>query len=394
MEFSAQRLSKRDYFFSQPHQPFFLLGMINAFVFMLLFLLSYKGIIGTNALFLHSYSMIFLVFTNFFFGFLYTTFPRFSGTEPIEPRRYLIVFSLNFLATLSFLVGVWFAPALYAASFFMAASFAMTLKIFYHIYQRCTLPKRDQYWIIVALGIGAMSNLLFLLSLIPCSCKTSVFYDTAVSFGVYLYAIFLGFVVALRMVPFFSHVMEWKRNDKLHLQIFVLFVLHSFLSGLYPKALFLVDLIASLLIAYELRQIKLPFPNKEPLLWILHIALFWLALGLFVGSVVEFFESFFGWYSFKLPLHLVALGFLLTILIGFGTRVTLGHSGNLLRVDRAGVVIFYFTQVVVLGRILFSLAASFGHITPAFDISATLWMLLILAWLWRYGSVLAFGRRA
>ena len=392
MHFGPQKLSKRDYFFSQPHQPFFLLGMVNAVIFMALFVVAYKGIVATNALFLHSYSMIFLIFTNFFFGFLYTTFPRFSGTPPIDARRYLIVFSFDFFASLSFLVGVWFEVAWYVAILLMAVSFAMTLKIFYEIYRRCALPKRDQYWIIVALGVGAMSNLLFLLSLVPCRCQT-IFYDTAVNFGIYLYALFLAFVVAFRMVPFFSHRMDWEKNNLLHLQIFVLFLLHSFLSGLYPKGLFALDLIAALLIGYELKKIALPFPNREPLLWILHIALFWLALGLLLGGVVEFFESFFGWYSFKLPLHLLALGFLFTILIGFGTRVTLGHSGNMLRVDRAGVVLFYFTQVVLVGRILFSFAASFGHITPAFDISATLWMVVIVAWLWRYGAILVFGKR-
>ncbi len=380
------------YFLSQPHQPFFLMGMLNALVFMLLFIPAFRGVIGVDAKFLHAYSMIFLVFTNFFFGFLYTTFPRFSGTAPIEPRKYLTTALLQLLATLTFLIGIWLQILWYGAALLVAGAFALTLKEFYRIYQACTLPKKDQYWLIVGLGIGAMANILFALALVPCRCESNIFYQTAVDFGIYLYLIFVAFVVAFRMVPFFSHVMVWERNEKLHIAVFTLFLLHSFLHGLYPKALFLVDLLAALLIAYELKKIALP-RSKEPLLWILHLAIYWLPLGLFLGAIAQFFESFFGWYDFALPLHLLALGFLTTLLIGFGTRVTLGHSGNVLRIDREGVLIFYFTQVVVLGRILFSLAASFGKISPAFDISATLWILLIVAWLWKYFEILAFGKR-
>ncbi|MRJ03413.1 MAG: NnrS family protein [Epsilonproteobacteria bacterium] len=380
------------YLLSQPHQPFFLLGMVNAILFMVLFIPIYRGAIEFEPKLFHAYSMIFLVFTNFFFGFLYTTFPRFSGTPPIEPKSYLSVLLLQLVATLSFLATPFLYPAIYGAVLSVAFAFTLTLKLFYSIYRECSLPKRDQYWIIVALGIGWISNLLFLFYSIPCSCDKGVVYLVAKNFGFYCYLIFLALVVALRMVPFFSHVMEWKRTRWLETAFLGLMVAHSFLESSYPKALFLPDLLAALLLARELRAIRLP-RSREPLLWVLHLALYWLALGLLVGSVISFFEGFFGWYSFSLPLHLVALGFLTTILIGFGTRVVLGHSGNLLRVDKGGVLIFYFTQVVLVGRILFSLAASFGKVSPSFDISATLWILLFLAWLFKYGAVLATGKR-
>jgi len=64
------------YFFSQPHQPFFVAGIFWAVVTMLLFLLSYKGVLSIllpPAAF-HAYSMLFLVFTPFLTGFIFTTF--------------------------------------------------------------------------------------------------------------------------------------------------------------------------------------------------------------------------------------------------------------------------------------------------------------------------------
>ncbi len=379
------------YFLSQPHQPFFTLGIINGLLFMFLFIFSYKGFFPINAKFLHSFSMIFLVFTNFFFGFLYTTFPRFSQTPPIPAKFYLLAFTFNLLATLLFLIGIWFEEALHLSILLLMVSFTLTLKIFYNIYLQITLPKKDQYWIIVALGVGFLSLLLFLLYLLPCNCNVEIFYHLGVNFGIYLYLVFLAFVVAFRMVPFFSYVMDWKKNERLHFLIFTLFLFRSFLFTLYPKALFLFDLVGAILIGYELKKIKLPFKKEEPLLWILHLAIYWLVAGLFLGAIIEFFEEFKGWYSFSLPLHLLVLGFLTTILIGFGTRVILGHSRNILKVDKKGVILFYFTQIVVIGRVLFSLAASAGKITPTFEISATLWLVLLGMWLFRYGDILIFG---
>ena len=383
------RPSQKAYFFSQPHQPFFTLGIFNAIIFMALFIPSFRGHFVLEPLLFHSYSMIFLIFTNFFFGFLYTTFPRFSGVAPIEIKSYLVTFLFQLLATLTFFVSLFWSLAFFATAFFVGVSFMQTLKIFFGIYKVCTLPKQDQYWLIVGLGMGFMSNLLYLLYMVPPYFQP--FYQLGVDFGAYLYLFFIAIVVAFRMVPFFSHVMSYQKSGWFYAFIFWILLLRSFLQGILPQSIFILDFIIGSIIARELIRIKLPFPNKEPLLWILHIALFWLPTAFFAGAISEFFEVFFGLYTAKLGLHLLALGFLTTLLIGFGTRVTLGHSGNLLRVDKAGVLLFYFTQVVLLGRLLFSFAAMYGKISLAFDIAATLWILLFIGWLIKYGKVLAFG---
>ncbi|MCB4758200.1 MAG: NnrS family protein [Sulfurovum sp.] len=76
------------YFFLQPHQPFFLLAFINAIIAMLIFMLSYKGITNLEipASNFHGYSMLYLFFTPAFVAFLFTTFPRFTSTPPIEKK--------------------------------------------------------------------------------------------------------------------------------------------------------------------------------------------------------------------------------------------------------------------------------------------------------------------
>ena len=387
--------SKLAYFLSQPHQPFFLLGTLNAIVFMTLFLLSYKSFlpIQLNPSFFHGYSMIFLIFTQFFLGFLLTTFPRFSATNPIEKRSYLTIWTFALIASIFFIATIFFKEAFFPS--FIALIFEQTISfsIFYKIYKKTSTEKYDQYWILVSFGIGIFSNLSFLLSFIALDQKAALIYlQTAINYGIYLYLIFLAVTVASRMVPFFSHRII-KKNLKFLPVLFFLFLSRSFLESLYPKAVFLIDMAAAIWTAKEIKRWQLPFPNKEPLLWILHIAVFWIPAALFIGALSEISRELIGAYLFKLPLHTLALGFLTTILIGFGTRVTIGHSGNVLKIDKTTLYIFYFTQIVVFFRIIFSVTGYFGKISPFFDISALLWIVLFSWWLIKYFKVLSFGEK-
>ena len=96
--------SQDNYFFSQPHQPFFVLAFINAILTMVIFLLSYKGVlhIAIADNYFHGYSLTFLLFTPAFFGFLFTTFPRFASTPILEKKVYMRVFSLFYLGSVLF----------------------------------------------------------------------------------------------------------------------------------------------------------------------------------------------------------------------------------------------------------------------------------------------------
>ncbi|MDQ1298430.1 MAG: uncharacterized protein QG558_969, partial [Campylobacterota bacterium] len=91
--------------------------------------------------------------------------------------------------------------------------------------------------------------------------------------------------------------------------------------------------------------------------------------------------------------HLLALGFLTTVLIGFGTRVTLGHSGRAPHADRLTVALFVWTQVVVFARFALSVDSAFGG-THAwlFDAAGAGWIVLFGVWTLRYGRLLAIGR--
>ncbi len=389
-KFMIEKLNrlKDHYFLSQPHQAFFMLAFSNALLSMVLFLLLMEGTISAiiPSKLYHAYSLIYLLFTPAIFAFLFTTFPRFSATEPILKKDYLRVFSFFLLGSLFLVLGLFISiPLFYTGIFLTFMGHAFALKELYAIYKKSTVAdKEDQFWILTATSFGLFSHLLFLLSLwIPS------LYVFSVQISIYLYLFLLFFTVAQRMVPFFSHTPITKHKERFKV-IVGLLGLHVFLELLQANASFLVDFVLAYLFMRELARWKLPFPNENPLVWILHIALFWIPLAFVLAGLTSLLALFYDLNFLYLAIHALALGFFLTMLIGFGTRVTLGHSGNVMFADSYTKYLFYWTQVVVLLRIMTSFANDFLLLL---ELSIFAWLLLFLAWGVRFFAVLIFGKK-
>jgi len=385
--------TKENYFLSQPHQPFFLLGIINAIVMMLIFALDYKGIFSLHvtALLFHSYSLIFLVFTNFFTGFIFTTFPRFNQTKEIEKKYYTKIFYANALASLLFIGGAFSSEYLSLGAMILSlfAQFFIVLKL-QKIYKTgVAADKSDSFWILSANYFGVLGNFLFILSLfIP------EILPIAVNISFYMYLIFLAFSVGQRMIPFFSHSFAVKNENFVKI-IFVLFVLKSIFAASDIKSVqIVVDLLLALYMFVEFKRWDLHPLQSPPILWVLHLALFWLPLAFFISALSLGAELLLDTSFYFLNIHLLGIGFLTTLLIGFGTRVTLGHSGQPPQADKLATKIFFSIQIVVLLRALYSINIAFGWgLNFLFDISFTAWLLLFLVWGGRYFKVLVFGSK-
>ncbi len=380
---------KSNYFFSQPHQPFFALGIINSIVFMLLFALYYKGVISLEIIpsQFHSYSMVFLVFTPFFQGFLLTTFPRFSQTPPIAQESYMKIFYLMLLSSTIFIIGSIFEEYIISISYL--ALFIATLYtgyLFYNIYKTSPLPTlHDQFWILSGWSMGIVSQLLFILYFMI---DNEMIFSLAKDIGVYLYLVIVALSVGQRMIPFFSHVfIEQNRNLlKIVFLLFSLMIIFKTINiNIYP----IFTLLAGILLAKEIKSWKLPFKKSEPILWILHLAIFWLPIALILGFFASMAELIFNQSFIFIQTHLIVLGFITTVLIGFGTRVTIGHSGNNMIIDKYTLILFYLTQIIIYFRAIYSFSGS----SILFDISITLWLGLFIAWSIKYFPALIFGKR-
>ncbi len=391
MKFSED--AENHYFFSQPHQPFFILAFINAIVIMFIFLLSYKGMmnLSISSSNFHAYGLTYLLFTPAFFAFLFTTFPRFSSTPTIKKELYMRIFSFYYLGSALFVLGSIVSPIFSAIG--MVLTFIghfMGMLILQDIYKKTTMEDtHDIYWILLAMKFGVLAHLLFIVG--------ELFYQPLIGLSTevstYLFLFLLTFSVAQRMVPFFSHSIADK-NDTLLKVLFSLLLLHIVLEGVYTNSSFLVDILIGTLIAKELLRWELEYPHPNPLLWILHTALYWVPIAFVFGGLVNLISLTTDVSFLLLDIHLLLLGFVFTMLIGFGTRVTLGHSGNTMQADTWTKRLFMFTQVVVLLRILVSLVASLGwNFMILFDISITTWLLFFTAWAIRFFKVLILGKR-
>jgi len=388
--------TKQNYFLSQPHQPFFVLGVTNAILMMLLFALAYKGVLSlqVDSTFFHVYSLVFLLFTNVFTGFLFTTFPRFNQTNVIEKSYYTRIFYANVLGTALFVAGALFNSylLLFSMLLLLVSQVFIVIKL-QKIFLTGRAPdKTDSFWILTAQYFGIVAHLLFIITI---AFNLPKLMPTAINIAFYLYLIFLAFSVGQRMIPFFSH--SWaEKNPNFIKIIFVLFIFKSiFASATFAIGEIAVDIILASYMLKEFLRWDLHPLQSPSILWVLHLSLFWLpaafalsAISLTAGLVFE--TSF-----YFLNIHLLAIGFLTTVLIGFGTRVTLGHAGMPPHADKFATAVFLFIQLVVVLRALFSINIAFGWgANFLFDISFTAWLLLFLLWGGRYGKILLFGKRS
>jgi len=384
---------KNSYFFSQPHQPFFVLAFTNAILSMILFMLAFKGTISLTLLpsSFHAYALIFLLFTPAFLAFIFTTYPRFSSTPAISKEVYLKVFTLFIIGSFLFMLGALTNEIFYTLGMLTTlGGHLWAVKILETINTETSIDdKHDINWILIAMILGLISHMLFIVG--------HVFWIEIESFSIqmaiYLYLFLLAFSIAQRMVPFFSHCMI-EKNQYLLKTVAILLALHIIFETLYPHSSVLVDFILALIIGKELLRWKLPFPNPNPLLWILHLSLFWIPIAFLFGAISNLISLIDGTFFLALDIHILVLGFIFTILIGFGTRVTLGHSGNMMVADKWVVILFNMTQVVILLRIITSIVAAWGwNFMILFEISVTIWLLLFIVWGIRFFKTLVFIKK-
>ena len=395
----TKETEKQNYFLSQPHQPFFILGVVNAIVMMLIFALSYKGIFSLQmeSANFHVYSLIFIVFTNVFTGFLFTTFPRFCQAEVISKKYYTNVFYYSLIGSLLFLIGSFISHIILLigmAVLFLSQIF-IVLKLQEIYLNGQAVDKKDAFWILTAQYFGLLGHILFIeLELNHYLGLDINLLSVAVNISFYMYLIFLAFSVAQRMIPFFSHSFAPKNENFVKI-IFVLFILKSIFSSVdFKIAEIVIDLILGVYMFLEIRRWELHPFNSPAILWVLHLALFWLPAAFLLSALSVTTELLVDTSLYFLNIHLLAIGFLTTLLIGFGTRVTLGHSGQPPHADKLAASIFWFIQVVVVMRALFSVNVAFGWgLNFLFDISFTLWLILFLVWGIRYAKVLILGSK-
>ena len=385
-------------FVSQPHQPFFTAGILFFITFLLILSFNYSGIISLKSGIseFHSYPLIHIVFIQFFLGFLFVVFPRFLTQAEISIKVYMNRFFLFTLGGLTYIASLFIGQELtkIAIIILITASF-MSFKTLFKIYKNSIVTnKHDVTWILIAFGFGLISNILFFISTLGFPTLEYI----SIQIGFYLFLFALIFTISQRMIPFFSSikVQDYQINKSKYIleTAFILLGLKVIILSLENNLFsFVIDFALFVFFTYELLKWKLPVFKVTAIMWVLYLSLFWLPMGFFI-SLLESTSNLFdlGINFEKSALHTFAIGYFSTILIGFGTRVVLGHSGRTPTADKLTIVMFWMIQAIVIIRIFAGLSVNsdFDYIFWIV-LSAKLLALGLIVWSMKYLGILIKG---
>lgn len=196
--------------------------------------------------------------------------------------------------------------------------------------------------------------------------------------AILLFIIVVG-IIAGRIIPLFTrnavaleNRLKIKSTDKLDIYLLVISIfgwLNFFISyfiqlPISPAPILLIIASLHLLRLFNWGSI---YTLNNPLLWSLHFSYLSLALGLiaiamsFYSQTIRMSDAF----------HVITLGVFGGMILSMICRVSLGHTGRLLKVNRWIAWAFAMMFVAMLIRLVFSM---FGQTLWAWNISATIWI--------------------
>ena len=389
-------------FSSQPHQPFFSSGIFFFILFMALFVASYSNILtlDKSVLTYHAYTMIFVIFIQFFLGFLFVVFPRFLMQAEVSKKDYMNQFFVYFISSIGiFLTLIFYSKLtiLFQFSLFVIQIFSFIL--LFKIHKKSLIKvKEDTKWVLIAFFVGLISHFLFIVSSFEFN-YSYIVSKIAINSGFYLFLFMIVFTISQRMIPFFTTAKapDYKINKspKLLETIFSLLVLKVVLLTFDNVKLNLIaDIPLFILIVKELIKWKLPTFKVPAIMWVLYLGLYWIPVAFFI-SIIESTMAFISPEIFfeKVVIHTIALGYFVTVLVGFGTRVILGHSGSTPHANNFAIFIFVSIQVITLLRIFASFSTNLGlNYQFLLNLTAILLVIGLLLWSSKYITILLKGK--
>ena len=389
-------------FSSQPHQPFFTSGIFFLILFMGMFIATYSNILNLDSFVLkyHAYTMIFVIFIQFFLGFLFVVFPRFLVQAEIQSKVYMNQFMLYFISSFGiFFTLIFYSKITFIFQLLMLIAQIISFKLLYTIHKNSVVKvKEDTKWILIAFFAGLLTHGLFIISTFDFDYSYEIS-KLAINGGFYLFIFMIIFTISQRMIPFFTTAKDptykINKSENLLKLVFAFLVLKVILLSFDNVKLNLIaDIPLFIIITKELIKWKLPLFKVPAIMWVLYLGLYWIPIAFFI-SILESLMAFYDPNIIfeKAVIHTFALGYFMTVLVGFGTRVILGHSGSTPHANNFAIFIFISMQVIAIFRIFSSFSQNFA-LDYLFYINLTASLLIVglLLWSSKYIVILLKGK--
>ncbi|MBB5190171.1 uncharacterized protein involved in response to NO [Silvimonas terrae] len=347
---------------------------------------------ATPPAWLHADLMVFGFFPLFMLGFINTAGPKWLSVA--APAKAYWLGSIGLYASGSLLIALaGFIPPLHATGDALhLVAWAFAVWIWADRIRASAAADRRHAWLVLAAFVMALPALSCQLaaSLYPAGPLAALWVQSAIQIGIWAFLLPVFLIVSHRMVPFFSSsvlqpYVAWRPFWLLYAWL-LLALAHAGLSlaGWFDSRInsSLTDLVFAALLLYASYRWSLRRSFKVPLLAMLHAAFLWagIALALYTAQGLA---AWAGLYTGGLaPLHALTIGFFCCTLLGFVTRVSLGHSGRPLAVAKVTWMLYWLMHAVVLARIA---GEFFTHqATLWFSVAAVAGLFTIAAWGWRY----------
>ena len=376
----------------------FFAGAVQTVLVMLLWLAELLGRAGLSpslplvmtSTWVHTFLMVYGLFPFFIFGFLFTVYPRWMGGPVVPVSRYVIAFAFLAAGMILFYAGLFISRTVLAMALILQlAGWAVTLHALFAVFRQASKHGTHERLLNLALTAGMSGIACFLVGVLF---QTPFALVLAREVGLWLFMLPVVFLVAHRMIPFFSQstligymIVRPAWGPPVMLLCVAGHVLLE-LTGLSAWR-FLADAplaIAALHLSW-IWQFRRSFHAR--LLAMLHIAFAWLAIAMTLYAVQSLTLLVTGVdYLGRAPLHALGIGFFTGMVVAMASRVTLGHSGRALEANDLTWFVLAGVNITAIARI----AAEFvpgivGGILNA--TAAATWLVSFLLWIWLYAPM-------
>lgn len=326
----------------------------------------------------HSFLMLYTVFPAFFCGFLFTTYPRWMNGPLVPKGAYVAAPALLTAATATWIVAVHAGTALQLVAVVLAvAGLATALVALLRVLLEAQQVVSHAVVTSAAFAIGIVCAAGFGYGVWTADDFALHFAVRAALWG-FLLPVF--FAVCHRMIPFFSQgavpgYVAWRPAWMLNAVVGLAWLRVLLGTAGALDALVVADATLCVLTALCAVRWTTLRARGNPLLWTLYAGYAWLPIAMLLQTVRDASFVLTGeWALGRAPIHALGIGFFGGLLIAMVTRVTMGHSGRRLAMDRVALTCFVLVQVAAAARVLGEVAAA-----PV----AVQWLLLgsVAAWL-------------
>ena len=370
--------------FSYPFRLFFLSLAVQAVLIVPLWVGAITGRfdlpLALPALQWHQHEMLFAWLSAAIAGFLLTAVCVWTGTERIRGWRLAGLWGVWLAGRLLITFGAPLPYALVAAVNLLFLPLVM-LDAGVRVWQ--ARQSRQIVVLLVLAGLWAMQ--LGFLAMPEAPFKQ----------GALIMAVTMMLVIGGRITPNFS--MGWLRARGLPTEgILILPWLEravlaamaaTFLSVLLapPLVIAATSAIAGILALVRILLWRGWRVRHEPLLWILHLSLLWIPVGLVLLSGSEL-----GWWPATVWVHAIGLGAMGGLILGVISRVALGHTGRALTLPGGMTTAFILIHLGALMRVITGLGGLGWQL--GVSVSGALWTVAFAIYLYNYAGILCRPR--